>query len=356
MKFNKMSNDSIKLVLDSYNWNGINEIAIIGGIFMAGKDGSILVKENRNQWPEVFEGKDYKGKPINEHKKRDRLCSAEAIQTVIKYFKAKNMEIWLSQTAAGWLTGGSLGAVLENNGLIDKYSKKLINYTKEIGCIGVDFDWEFPPNEIQAKGYRRLMKLVKESGLKVSVCAIRPTVGEKYVDQCMDPSINGHAGKFMKWEEIINNKIVDNINVMQYLGYDPVKEELTVDMKLKKMKEWEDHYPKEYTKNRAINMLCGIGYYGFVIPKFKKDKKKRPVAIGKIAEKYGEQSLDKKVIDGIAIWSTDDVSNIIVEAKKRGWTGVFTWLVTHDVNNSFDKKYSRQESLAQTINKIWNEE
>ena len=245
LRLHKAKPEEVKQILDTYNWNGISDIALIGGIYFTGKDGSINTKWNKPEWPEVYEGNDYLGRPINEHRARTVLCTQKVIDEVVKYFDNKGLKIWVSQTAAGWLTGGSLGVVLESPELIQSYAEKLVQFTRQLGCVGIDFDWEFPPNDIQAEGYRNLMKTVKDLGIKVSVCAIRPTAGKEYLDQCIEPeaNINGHAGKYMKWEKIIGEQIVDYINVMQYLGYNPESKQLDVKIISEKLAEWEFVFP-----------------------------------------------------------------------------------------------------------------
>ncbi|MEC3907219.1 glycoside hydrolase family 18 protein [Tamlana sp. 2201CG12-4] len=358
LKLHKANPEEIKAILDNYRWDGISDIVLIGGIYMTGKEGSIITSWNRSEWPEVFEGVDYLDRPINEKHKRNMLCSKEVVNAVVDYFKQKDMKLWLSQTAAGWLTGGSFGVVLEDKGMTKEYALKLYRFAKDFGCVGVDFDWEFPPNKIQAEGYRDLMKQVKDLGMKVSVCAIRPTAGKEYLDQAIEPeaNINGHAGKFMKWEEIINDQMVDYINVMQYLGYNPKTKQLDVNIKAEKMAEWEKIYPNEFTENRNIDFLCGIGYYSFLLPEFKKNGKKGGKNLQFIYDNYGAEALGKKVVEGHAIWSTSDVSEIVKYAKKQGWSGVFTWLVSHDVTNEVDDEYSRQRALANEVEKIWEAE
>ena len=81
----------VKDILDQYNWRGISDVALIGGVFTAGKDGSLLVSWNKEKWPPVYECMDYKNDPINEQAKRDKLCSKEVIKAVVKYFKKKKI-------------------------------------------------------------------------------------------------------------------------------------------------------------------------------------------------------------------------------------------------------------------------
>lgn len=358
LKLNKTEPEDVKALLDTYKWEGISDIALINGVYMTGKDGSIMTRWNEAEWPEVFEGKDYLGRPINEQALRNNLCSREVVDKVINYFQDKGMKLWVSQKAAGWLTGGSLGVVLEDEELIKTYAKRLEPFVRDLGFIGVDFDWEFPPNKIQSQGYRNLMKEVKQSGLKVSVCAIRPPMGKAYQDMCIDPRADkkGPAGQYMEWDTIVEEEMVDYINVMQYLGYNPKTKQLDVEIKKEKMSEWESSYPKEFTENRKVKVLCGIGYYSFLIPEFRKNGARGGKNMQYLYEKYGEDALNKKVIDGHAVWSTTDVRDIVKYAKKQGWSGVFTWLVTHDFNNETPIKYSRQNALADEVNKIWSEE
>jgi len=358
LKLHEAEPEDVKLLLDAYNWEGISDIALINGVFMTGKDGSILTRRNETEWPEVFEGEDYFGRPIKEQALRNRLCSREVVNEVMHYFKSKGMTLWVSQKAAGWLTGGSLGVVLEDETMTKDYAIRLESFVRELGFIGVDFDWEFPPNKIQAVGYRRLMKEVKQAGLKVSVCAIRPPKGIAYGDMCIAPEAdkNGPAGQYMAYDKIIGEQMVDYINVMQYLGYNPQTKQMDVEVKKAKMAEWESFYPEGFTANQKVKFLCGIGYYSYLIPEYAKDGAKGGKNMSFLYEKYGEEALNKKVINGHAVWSTTDVRDIVKYAKKQGWNGVFTWLVTHDFDNGVPLKYSRQKALAEEVNTIWAEE
>lgn len=216
LNMHKMQASEVKDLLDRYNWRGISDVALIGGIFMTGQDASIMVSWEKKSWPVVYEGVDYKGDPIDEQRQRDMLCSKKVVREVIKYFKKKKIDIWLCQTAYGWLTDGSLGVVLEDHEKTLLYAQRLNHFARELRCIGLDFDWEFPPTARQAQGYRELMQESKRLGMKVSVCAIQPTVDKAYQDNCFpdNAGINNHEGKFMKWEEIIGKEMVDHINVM----------------------------------------------------------------------------------------------------------------------------------------------
>ena len=59
----------------------------------------------------------------------------------------------------------------------------------------------------------------------------------------------------MKWEKIVGEGIVDNINVMQYLAYNPQLKRMDVNVKYEKMSTWEKAYPEEFTSSRKVNML-----------------------------------------------------------------------------------------------------
>lgn len=234
----KMEPKEIVDLLDQYRWEGITDIALLGSMFTAGVDGQLLTSWNKESWPPVFEGLDYKGNPINEEETRATLCSKRNIETLVKYFKKKDLKLWISVKAAGWLTGGSLGVVLEDEELTKKYAAQLYDFAKQLACYGVDFDWEFPPTAEQGHGYRELMKETKRLGMRVSVCAIRPTAGKEYLANCFAADvtdINEHAGKHMKWEKIIGEEMVDQINVMQYLSYNPNTKQLDVNVKLEQM-------------------------------------------------------------------------------------------------------------------------
>ena len=115
----------VKDILNQYNWCGISDVALIGGVFTAGKDGTVLVSWNKEEWPSVYEGLDYKNDSIDEQAKRDKLCSKAVIKEVLKFFKKKKIDIWLCETAYSWITGGSLSVVVENSELTQLYSKRL---------------------------------------------------------------------------------------------------------------------------------------------------------------------------------------------------------------------------------------
>lgn len=359
LNMHKMQASEVKDLLDRYNWRGISDVALIGGIFMTGQDASIMVSWEKKSWPAVYEGVDYKGDSIDEQRQRDMLCSKKVVREVIKYFKKKKIDIWLCQTAYGWLTGGSLGVVLEDHEKTLLYAQRLNHFARELGCIGLDFDWEFPPTARQAQGYRELMQESKRLGMKVSVCAIQPTVDKAYQDNCFldNAGINNHEGKFMKWEEIIGKEMVDHINVMQYLGYNPKQKRMDVNVKYEKMGIWEKAYPDEFTSTGKIKMLCGIGFYSFMLPEAKVGKQitgKGTLNFNQLYEKYGEGAYTDEVVGGEhAVWTTNDVRDIVKKAKARGWKGVFTWLVTHDFTLKHPLQYNRQQALAEEVENIW---
>lgn len=74
--------------------------------------------------------------------------------------------------------------VLEDHEKTMLYAHRLNRFAHKFGCVGLDFDFEFPPTERQAQGYRELMQESKRLGMKVSVCAIQPTVDKSYQDNC----------------------------------------------------------------------------------------------------------------------------------------------------------------------------
>lgn len=361
LNMHKLDVSEIDDELNKYNWNGISDVALIGGVFVAGKDAGLVVSWNKGSWPDVVEGLDYKGDPIDENKRRDVLCSKETIKTIIKYFKDKKIDVWLSEQGYCWLTGGSLANVLEDGSLTVKYANNLTKLAKELGCIGLDFDWEFPPTARQAQGYRELMRECKRLGMKVSVCAIQPTVNKHYQDNCFpdDAGINNHEGKYMKWEEIIGEEMVDHINVMQYLGYNPKLGAMDVNVKYDKMSVWEKAFPKEFTPQGKVKMLCGIGFYSFMLPEARKKngvKGKGTLNFTQLYEKYGEDAYTERVIGGEhTVWTTDDVRDIVRTAHRKGWKGVFTWLVSHDFTLEHPLKYNRQQALADEVEKIWKQ-
>lgn len=93
LNMHKLEASEVKPLLDKYNWNGISDVALINGVFMTGKDGSIITSWNRDEWPTVFDGIDYKGDSIDEQKQREMLCSKKVVKEVVKYFKKKGIDI-----------------------------------------------------------------------------------------------------------------------------------------------------------------------------------------------------------------------------------------------------------------------
>lgn len=260
-----------------------------------------------------------------------------------------------------WITGGSLAIIAEDEELTKLYAKRVCDFAKELGCIGIDFDWEYPPTERQAEGYRQLICECKQYGMKTSICAIQPTVTKEYQDKCFpgDTEFNNHVAKYMKWEEIIGKQMVDQINVMQYWGYNPKLKSMDVNVKYEKMSIWEKSYPDEFTDNRKIDMLCGIGFYSFMLPEAKERqniKGSGEKSFNGLYEMYGKGAYTERLVGGDhAVWTTNDVRNIVKYAKKQGWKGVFTWLVTNDFTKKHPDEYSRQQALAEEVEKIWKE-
>lgn len=79
--------------------------------------------------------------------------------------------------------------------------------------------------------------------------------------------------------------------------------------------------------------------------------------MNKLYELYGDSALKDNLVGGEhAVWTTDNVKDIVKYAKERGWTGVFTWLVTHDFPKSIPDKYSRQKALSDAVEEIWEKE
>lgn len=357
-----VSPDEVAPLLDKYNWNGITDIVAISGLFIAGSDGSIVTSWNKEQWPPMYEGVDYLGNPITEQYDRDILCSKEVLREMFNYFQEKGIDTWVSQIALGWLQGGSLGTVCKSSELTKKYAKNVYDFAQEFGCIGVDLDWEFPPTEREAEGYREFMRELKRLGTRVSVCAITPTIGNKtYTDMPIpvefDPeAINNHEGRYMKWEEIIDQEMVDQINVMQYFGYNPETKQMDFEIKKEKMKIWEDCFPREFTEDRKVDILSGIGYFSYMIPKADGIERQTTYNVPQIYEKFGEEALDDRVVGGHTLWVTDDIRDMVRYAKSQGWSGVFTWLVSHDLTLDMPQEYSRQQALAEEMEKIWSEQ
>lgn len=358
VEMDKMEPEEIPAYLDTWRWDGITDICLIGETFCAGKDGTLCTEWNQEEWPEVFEGLDYKGDPIREDKQRDILCPKPVLQTVVKYFKDKNMKMWVSVKASGWLTGGSFGEVIVDDAKLRKYTASVCDFAREFGFDGIDFDWEFPTSPETGDGYRKMMKLCREAGFEVSVCAIQPNNAADYSDDCLPGKVSGTtAGRYMKWDEIVEDGYVDRINVMQYLAYNDKTKQMDLDLKSEKMAAWEKTYPTEFTAGNKIDFLCGIGFYSWVLPEKRMKKEGKSKNFTKLYELYGEEAYTSRLVGGSnAVWSTDDVRKIVRMAKERGWSGVFTWLVTHDFDKSHPDSVSRQFALSQEIQSIWDEQ
>ncbi|MFI3286548.1 MAG: glycoside hydrolase family 18 protein [Rikenellaceae bacterium] len=356
MHFNTIEPEDVAPYLDQYNWNGITDVALIRGVYYAGQDGSVVTHWNESSWVEPVSGVNYFGKPYDEAKKRTDLCSREVIDATFDYFRKRGLKIWLAQSAESWMTGGSLGVVCSDSELTKKYAKNLHNLAKEYNCEGVDLDWEFPPTEREAEGYRELMRELKALGTKVSVCAINPSLGKSYADTEM-ALVKGDPGRYMKWDEIIEEGLVDHINVMQYLGYNSATKQMDVEIKREKMSAWESAFPQEFTSEKRVKMLAGVGFYSYLIPTEENQGRREFLTLPKIYEKYGEEALDKRVVGGEhTLWTTSDIREIVRHAKAQGWSGVFTWLVTHDATLDMPMKYNRQEALSEEVHAIWEDE
>lgn len=144
---------------------------------------------------------------------------------------------------------------------------------------------------------------------------------------------------------------------MQYLGYNPKQKRMDVNVKYEKMGIWEKAYPDEFTSTGKIKMLCGIGFYSFMLPEAKVGKQitgKGTLNFNQLYEKYGEGAYTDEVVGREhAVWTTNDVRDIVKKAKARGWKGVFTWLVTHDFTLKHPLQYNRQQALAEEVESIW---
>ncbi len=344
----KMKAEEIPAFLDQWRWEGISDIYLISGIFVAGQDGTVVTTSNKEQWPPVYEWI-HAGKKVNDQQERERLLSPEAVKVLVSYFKNKKMHIWLSERTAGWLQGGSFESVVMDDAKIARYVDGLCKLAQDLGCVGVDFDWEFPQNPEHAEGYRKVMAGCKQKGMKVSVCAISPTVPASYPNA---EKINNHVGRYMKYEELIKNGIVDNVNVMQYLAFNENTHRLDVKVKADYMRVWENAYPSEFSSKKKVNMLTGIGFYSYGI-----NGDRGKLNFTKLYDKYGKDAYYNDVIGGChCVWTQNDVQRLVRQAKDRHWRGVFTWLVTHDFTVEHPDMASRQHALAQEVYKIWNEE
>lgn len=354
----QMTPEEVPAYLDTWRWEGITDICIIGETFCAGKDGTLCTEWNREEWPEVFEGLDYKGDPIREDKQREILCPKPVLKAVVDYFKQKDMKMWVSVKASGWLTGGSFGEVIVDDMKLRKYTASVCDFAREFGFDGIDFDWEFPTSPETGEGYRNMMRLCREAGFEVSVCAIQPNNAADYSDDCLPGKVSGTtAGRFMKWDEIVNEVVADRINVMQYLAFNEQTHLMDLDLKGEKMAAWETTYPAEFTDDRKVDFLCGVGFYSWVLPQKRSKGQGKSMNFTRMYEEYGEEAYTSRLVGGKnAVWTTDDVRKIVRMAKDRGWSGVFTWLVTHDFDKSHPDSVSRQFALSQEVQAIWNEE
>lgn len=331
--YQKMTVDEVRAHLNSFRWEGVTDAAIFGGMFYAGKDGTLLTAWNKDEWPEMYEGTDYYGKPIDETPFRNRLASKEIVQTVVDFLKQKDIKVWCSLSSYGWFCGASLTPVVKDEKLTEKFAGELCDFAAEFGCAGIDFDWEFPPTKAEADGYIRLMGLCKARGYQTSVCAILPQTAPN-----------------MDWNKIINEKKVDYINVMQYLTYDSSQGKLTTAAKRSSMRAWETQYPKQFTAKRDVQFLCGIGYYSYVMP----GCSDKALSFMKLYEKYGDAAYDNAVINGEhAVWTCQDVRTLTRMGYDNGWGGVLTWFLADDFTVSHPDKYSRQYNMSLELNDIW---
>lgn len=330
--------ENVASYLDKYHWGGISDVAIIKGVFMTGKDGSIITSWNKETWPEVSEEAiTYENKKLDENKERNSLCSKEVVIETIKYFKRKGVRIWFCQQGYGWLSRNtSQEIVLQNPELTKKYANNLINLCKEFDCYGVDFDDEFP-SAAATEGYHNLMRMTKASGFKVGVCAQQTYEAQAHAD--------------MNWEKIVSEGIVDHINSMHYTAGLCADESSEARMKVRvdAIDGWEQNFPQCFKGNDTkVKFLSGIGYY---------TSKKPALNMMKLYEKYGEKAYTQGTFDDETFaFTTDNVKAAVQLAKDRGWAGVFTWLTSHDFTTDHPAEYSRQKALESQVNKIWSQE
>lgn len=343
----KQQPENVTSFLNKYHWEGISDVIIIKGIFMMGKDGTLITGWNKDDWPDISkEAIDYNGENLDEQKEREKLCSKEIVEETVKYFKRKGIRIWFSQQGYGWLSRKTSQEItLKNLGLTQNYAQTLTALCKEFGCYGVDFDDEFPSKEAVA-GYRFLIKYVKEAGLQVSLC--------------LQSDYQSKPHEVLNFHEMIANGIVNHIHCMQYtagLIADP-STEARLKVRANTLEAWEKAFPSSFQGNQnQVKFLSGIGYY---------TNGSSPLNMMKLYNKFGEKAFTDGIFHNLSpskgeekvyyVFTLDNIKGIVRQAKERGWSGVFIWLTSHDFTTDFPDKYSRQISLREEIETIWKQE
>ncbi len=346
--------ENVNKILDRYRWQGLTEVVFIGGVFMAGQDGSLVYRWRKSLAPPPFEGVGYYGDRVSEKTMRSNLIDRDVIVKAIAYFKEKGVKVSLAQTGLGWMNGGSLGIVASTPNMVDSYTTNLVSFAKELGFDRIDFDWEYPATQAEGDGYADIMRQVKQKGMPVSVCVILPFKHEKYSDLPVPASAQDderYDERFMNYRKLISEGMIDRLHVMHYLAYDEQVGAFTLDKRHQKMALWEKAYPELFQENATVDILSGIGFNGFR-PAHHNGGKKATKAYGQLYQSFGRSKETQACQDSYCFWTPSDVYTLVHDAHARGWKGVFTWAAPFDVEKDVSDDVSLQSALEKAFKEI----
>lgn len=325
-------------VLDEYRWNGLTDVVLIDGVCHAGRDGSLIYKERNEPFPEPVVFTNASGVAQSEAADWSRLCSTQTIRGVVRYFQQQGLRVWIAVTTPAWMEGGSLAVVCEDAALTEKYGVHLANHAKDLGCVGVDFDWEFPASREQADGYLRLIETVRCQGLRTGICALSlPTPGS--------------AERYMNYDRLIEERLVDHIGVMHYHGYNPATGLMEISRKMQVSNQWKAKYPALFKRDTPIQMLNGIGFYSHRASRAPGEAFAE-LSMQRLYSEYGDRLLGRREVEGHAYWRPRDVEEIIQRSRQDGWSGCMSWLVSHDVKKTAPDEVSLQHAWAKAYAEI----
>lgn len=341
-----------KAVLDRWEWDGLSDVILIETLFTNGMDGSLVHQWNKDEWPQTWEEVhgDTPGGSTPEQYIRDKLCSREVIEQMVHYFRMKGIRVHIAITATGWLTPGSLGAVMDSNELCDKYSDNLMAFAESLGVYGIDFDYEFPTTARHREGYHRIIKRIMDSeNFHVSICAIQPIEFEmdyasNYIDQAVN-TINEMAysynvdGKVRHTNNFFNN--FPNLKDDYGLNPNPNKDDETGLLIGIATYGRNDSDPSLF-KN-GMDLWDDFGMSGLT-----------PLALN--SEGMPSNTEYEKWHGDVRVNTPNGAYQMVLNAHSMGARGVFTWLMTHDFEVIIPEKYRIQHAIAQAVEKVWAEE